>query len=64
MGIGHTLLREDVAWLFQPSVSFAAGMLGLAAWELARPIITRPALRAAHRNIPRPPYKNETEPKT
>jgi hypothetical protein len=44
--LGHTFLRQDIAWLYQPYLAFAAAMLALALYELQRGVIERRALRA------------------
>jgi hypothetical protein len=46
MGVGHVILRQDVAWLFQPTIVFAAAMLALALYGLAAPLVRSPRLRA------------------
>jgi hypothetical protein len=45
MGIGHVLVREDVAWLFQPTISFMGAMLGMALYALAEPLVRNPLRR-------------------
>jgi hypothetical protein len=45
VGIGHVLLRQDVAWLFQPTISYMGAMLGLALYALAEPLIRSPLRR-------------------
>jgi hypothetical protein len=47
LGVGGELLGTDVAWLVQPFIAFAAGLLALGLWSLARPLVASPALRAA-----------------
>jgi hypothetical protein len=47
LGVGAELLSTDVAWLIQPYIAFAAGLLALALWSLARPLIVSAPLRAA-----------------
>jgi hypothetical protein len=44
--IGAVLLGEDVAWLFQPYLSFLAAMLALVLYGLVRPVTGRPWLAA------------------
>src|SRR5204863_9832141 len=34
VGLGHELVRQDVAWLFQPTIDFAAAILALALYAL------------------------------
>jgi hypothetical protein len=46
LGIGHDLLRTDVAWLYQPWLSFAAAMIAFGIYRLAAPLIRRDWLRA------------------
>jgi hypothetical protein len=46
LGIGHELTGEDSAWLFQPHLAFLAALLALAGYELVRPLIRAPWLRA------------------
>ena len=38
-GIGHVLVRQDVAWLFQPAIVFCAAMLALCLYALAEPLV-------------------------
>lgn len=45
-GTAQKLIGGDVAWVFQPYLSFLAAMLSLALWEILR-VIDRPRLRAA-----------------
>ena len=47
LGIGHVLLGQDSAWLFQPVLGFYAAMLALGLYALAAPLIASPRLRAA-----------------
>jgi hypothetical protein len=47
LGVGHELLRADVAWLYQPWLSWNAAMLALCLYRLAAPLIRRRPLRAA-----------------
>src|SRR5205823_7355620 len=43
LGIGHRLLSYDIAWLYQPYLSFLAAMLGLSLYALlGRLIASRP----------------------
>jgi hypothetical protein len=46
LGIGHVLLRQDVAWLFQPTIDFSAAMLALALYGLAAPVVRSRPVRA------------------
>ncbi|MGZ6729431.1 MAG: hypothetical protein ACXVFC_09040 [Gaiellaceae bacterium] len=46
VGIGHSLLSYDIAWLFQPYLAFLAAMLALALYAILERLIYRPALRA------------------
>jgi hypothetical protein len=47
LGIGHDLVRADVAWLYQPWLSWNAAMLALCLYRLASPLVGRRPLRAA-----------------
>jgi hypothetical protein len=47
LGVGHVLVRADVAWLFQPWLSFNAAMLALCLYQLAAPLVARRPVRAA-----------------
>ena len=44
-GAAQKLVGGDLAWVFQPYLSFLAAMLSLCLWEILR-ILRRPALRA------------------
>jgi hypothetical protein len=46
LGIGHTLVRADVAWLFQPWLCFSAAMLALCLYQLGAPLVARKPGRA------------------
>jgi hypothetical protein len=46
LGIGHELVRQDIAWLFQPAIDFAAAMLGLSLYALAAPAVRSRPVRA------------------
>jgi hypothetical protein len=46
LGIAHELLRTDLAWLYQPWLSFCAGTLALCLYRLAEPLIPSRPLRA------------------
>jgi hypothetical protein len=46
LGIGHELVRTDVAWLYQPWLSFSAAIVALCLYFLAEPLIPRRAIRA------------------
>src|SRR4051794_3656705 len=45
LGVGHQLLRTDVAWLNQPWLAFAGAMISLGLYRLAAPLVRRPWLR-------------------
>jgi len=47
LGVGHELVRADVAWLYQPWLSWNAAMLTLCLYRLASPLIGHRLLRAA-----------------
>jgi hypothetical protein len=40
------LVGQDLAWLWQPYLTFALAMLAMALWALARPVVRDPRLRA------------------
>ncbi len=46
LGIGHTLVGQDVAWLFQPSVAFFGAMLALTLYAIVEPLVASRRLRA------------------
>ena len=46
VGVGHTLLSTDTAWLWQPYLSFLAAMVAVGIYALAAPIVRRRWLRA------------------
>lgn len=46
LGIGHILTGTDSAWLIQPYISFAAGLLGLGLFGLLDGLIPSRAIRA------------------
>ena len=46
LGIAHTLIGEDSAWLFQPYIAFLASMMALALYALAGSLVRTPWLRA------------------
>jgi hypothetical protein len=46
LGIAHQLLRTDVAWLYQPWLSFCGAALALCLYHLARRLVPRRTLRA------------------
>ncbi len=46
LGIAHTIVGQDVAWLFQPVISFFGAMLSLALYGLVEPIVRSRPLRA------------------
>jgi hypothetical protein len=45
LGIGHTLLGTDSAWLWQPWLAFLAAMLALGLYALVRPLVHAQYLR-------------------
>jgi hypothetical protein len=47
LAIGHQLVRTDLAWLYQPWLSFCAAVLALCLYQLAAPLIRSRPLRAA-----------------
>ena len=47
VGALTTLAGQDVAWTFQPFLSLLAALMALALYELARPLVQSPRLRAA-----------------
>lgn len=46
VGIGHAIFGTDIAWLYQPCMSFYAAMLALALGELAGPLVPGARARA------------------
>jgi hypothetical protein len=46
LGVGHVLVGTDLAWLFQPYLTFAAALLALALNHLLAPLVPRARLRA------------------
>lgn len=46
LGIGGRLVGTDLAWVFQPYISFAAAMLALGLYELTRRLVRSRVLRA------------------
>ena len=46
MGVGGEILREDILWLYQPTMAFMAAMLALGLYELAGKVVEAPWLRA------------------
>lgn len=46
-GIGHQLVGQDIAWLFQPYLAVLAAMLALSLWPIVTPMIRSGPLRAA-----------------
>jgi hypothetical protein len=46
LGIGASLVSEDVAWLVQPYMAWLAAILALALWSLATPLVVARPLRA------------------
>jgi hypothetical protein len=47
LGIGHQLLSYDLAWLYQPYLTFLAALLALALYAVLRRVIPSRPLRAA-----------------
>jgi len=47
LGIGHVLLSYDIAWLYQPYLTFLAAMLALSLYALLEGLIPGRALRGA-----------------
>ena len=45
-GTAQKLLGGDLAWVFQPYLSFLAAMLSLCLWQIAGAVLRRPAPRA------------------
>jgi hypothetical protein len=45
-GIGHQLVAEDLAWVFQPYLAFLGAALCLVAWSIAPPFLRSRGLRA------------------
>ncbi len=43
---GQKLVGGDLAWVFQPYVSFLAAMLSLGLWQILGGVLRRPGLRA------------------
>jgi hypothetical protein len=46
IGIGHTLVGYDLAWIFQPYIAFLAAMLALSLYALLGPLVPLRPLRA------------------
>jgi hypothetical protein len=46
IGVGHTLLKSDTAWLWQPYLCFLAAMVAVGVYVLAAPLVRGRALRA------------------
>src|SRR5581483_7897754 len=46
IALGHTFIRQDVAWLYQPYMAFAASVLALALYALLDGIVLGRRLRA------------------
>lgn len=46
-GIGHQLVGEDLAWVFQPYLALGGAMLALSIWALLGPMVRSRPLRAA-----------------
>jgi hypothetical protein len=45
-GIGHQIVGQDVAWVFQPYLAFLGSMLALSLWPLAASLVRSRPLRA------------------
>jgi hypothetical protein len=45
-GVGHQLVGQDVAWIFQPYLAFLGSILALGLWPLAAPLVRSRPLRA------------------
>ena len=45
-GTAQKLVGGDLAWVFQPYLSFLAAMLSLCLWQIAGGVLNRPGLRA------------------
>jgi hypothetical protein len=45
-GIGHQLVGQDLAWVFQPYLAFLGAMLALSAWSIVGPLVRSRWLRA------------------
>jgi hypothetical protein len=46
LGVGHTLVGTDTAWLWQPYLSFLAAMVAIGLYALSAPIVRARPLRA------------------
>jgi hypothetical protein len=46
VGIGHDLVRQDVAWLYQPTIALFGAMLALSIYALVEPLVESRRLRA------------------
>jgi hypothetical protein len=46
LGVGHSLVGTDSAWLFQPYLSFLAALLALGLYGLVRRVVESPRFRA------------------
>jgi hypothetical protein len=46
LGIAHELIRTETAWLWQPYLAFLGGLVALALYALARPVVGRGWLAA------------------
>jgi hypothetical protein len=46
IGVAHQLIGYDLAWIFQPYLAFLGAMVGLSLYELLRPLVSSPPLRA------------------
>jgi hypothetical protein len=47
IGIGHELVRQDSAWIWQPNLAILAGLLALTLYQICTPLVRSPVLRAA-----------------
>jgi len=45
-GIGHQLVGQDLAWVFQPYLALLGAMLALCAWSIIGPLVRSRPLRA------------------
>jgi hypothetical protein len=46
LGVGRTLVGQDVAWVIQPYMAFMGALLALGAWSITEPLVRSPRLRA------------------
>jgi hypothetical protein len=47
LGLGHQLLSYDIAWLYQPYLTFMAALLALSLYALLGPLVDSRPVRAA-----------------